>query len=276
MIIFFAFFHLTFKFIYILNKTSMYIYNLKGEMENLYSTNLKCKKCKLNKQIDDFHDARRDCVGICKGCIKLLDKEIYLKRRDKMIIEKKKDYCDNKQKYAEKNKKYYDANRTAILEYKAGYYVANREQIIAKFRDQYNNDLEFRLKHVIRRRTREFLSRNSRLNEKDELRYEEMIGCDHDHLVKWFEYNFWVDSHAGINWENYGTLWQIDHVYPLSKVECLASDTFYCSWKNLRPMVSSENASKHDHIDQELIDEQADRVDDFEYFTKRQTTTNKE
>lgn len=244
------------------------MYIIIPEMENSNTFVRKCKKCKIDKQENEFHGTRRDAIDICLICIKILDKESYIRGREKELARKKQKYAADKQKYAEKNKKYYDANRTAILEYKAEYYVANREQIIAKFRDQYNSDLEFRLKHVIRRRTREFLSKSSRLGEKDELRYEEMIGCDHEQLVKWFEHNFWVDSHTGMNWANYGTLWQIDHVYPLSKVEDLITDTFYCSWKNLRPLIRSENASKHDHIDLELIDEQKDRVEDFEYFLK--------
>jgi hypothetical protein len=106
------------------------------------------------------------------------------------------------------------------------------------------------------------------LQGEDDLKYEQMIGCSYEVLVKWFEYNFQLDSHSGMNWENQGTFWQIDHVYPLSKVENIAEDTFYCSWKNLRPIPGSDNAHKSAKIDQDMIQEQDDRVEDFEWLLK--------
>jgi hypothetical protein len=234
-------------------------------MENLSSAKM-CEKCLQLKPLDEFHPTRKWPKSYCLTCLKEVDKAQYQKQKTRVLAKKKEDYAKNKEKYAQKNKKYYDANRDTILKYKADYYVANREQVIAKFREKYNSDLEFRLKHVIRRRTRAFLAGS------DELRYEDMIGCSHEQLISWFEYNFWLDGDLGMNWENYGELWQIDHVYPLSKVENLATDTFFCSWKNLRPIPRSTNASKNDTLNLELVEEQANRVDDFEYFREVPTS----
>lgn len=182
--------------------------------------------------------------NMCHDCRRKKDKE-----------RKKKHYEKNKQAYAIKNKIDYDNNREKILEKKANYYKENRESIIAKFTEKYQNDLEFRLKHVVRRRTRNFISDGT-------IKYQEMIGCSHDHLINWFEYNFSIDN-KNMNWENYGSVWQIDHVFPLSKVDETDDEMFCYTWKNLRPMLSSDNIKKTNHIDYNLIENQKNRVEMF-------------
>ena len=52
--------------------------------------------------------------------------------------------------------------------------------------------------------------------------------------------------------ENYGSLWCIDHCYPLAK--CVdETDNYECNhWVILRPMYCSENSSKVSEIDRYL------------------------
>ena len=54
--------------------------------------------------------------------------------------------------------------------------------------------------------------------------------------------------------KNYGSVWQIDHCYPLSQTN-LSNETDMTkatNWINLRPMYSSENIAKADKIDHRL------------------------
>ena len=91
-----------------------------------------------------------------------------------------------------------------------------------------------------------------------------MIGCDHEILVKWFEYNFEQDIHMNMNWENYN-IWAIDHVYPLSHAMKLPEEDRkkYFKWNNLRPVLTQYNAEKHDKIIQEDIDLIRTRAGEF-------------
>lgn len=49
----------------------------------------------------------------------------------------------------------------------------------------------------------------------------------------------------------------------MSKVEDHNDEMFCYSWKNLRPMIASENSSKSNNIDPVAIQEQANRVEQF-------------
>ena len=55
---------------------------------------------------------------------------------------------------------------------------------------------------------------------------------------------------AGMNWENYGSYWHIDHIVPVSsfKTNDPCSEDFIACWSlsNLRPLPASENLSKND------------------------------
>jgi len=62
----------------------------------------------------------------------------------------------------------------------------------------------------------------------------ELIGCSRqefmDHLEKQFT--------SEMNWRNYGTYWEVDHITPLSKGGTIR-------WDNSRPLIISENRKKY-------------------------------
>ena len=72
------------------------------------------------------------------------------------------------------------------------------------------------------------------------------LGCDiemfRDHIQKQFK--------SDMNWENHGDLWEIDHIYPLSKFDLSKEENIYkaCSYKNMQPLYKSENKSKSNKI----------------------------
>ena len=229
-----------------------------------------CNKCNVNKNSSEFHKKSKQC-RLCVNAknrerrlqnpelAKQKNREKYLKSRDTELERKRAEYAENKDKYHVKNQTYHEANKEKILQRKKEYYQVNKEKILDKFNDQYKNDDEFRLKHCIRRRTREFIDKK--------IKYQDMIGCTHDHLVKWFEYNFLVDPDMNMSWDNFGE-WQIDHVYPLSLVLQLPEDERwkYLRWENLRPVSRTYNATKYNKLIQSDIDLIKDRVIEFKMF----------
>lgn len=72
------------------------------------------------------------------------------------------------------------------------------------------------------------------------------IGCNINFLRKWFEYNF-TDE---MSWDNYGELWNIDHIIPVKSFDLTTEkEKFTCwNWTNLTPMISSENSSKKNSV----------------------------
>ena len=66
------------------------------------------------------------------------------------------------------------------------------------------------------------------------------VGCTLEQLKQWLEFQF--DSQ--MNWNNYGTLWTIDHVLPLSIFDLTekSAQSIAFNWKNMRPC--TDNFSK--------------------------------
>ena len=108
-------------------------------------------------------------------------------------------------------------------------------------------DFNFKLAHNVRVRTRQaFKSQNvEKLNETFD-----SFGCSQSFLRKWILYQLHGKMTAG----NYGSVWTIDHCYPLSKTKLsIGTDRFDSShWINLRPMFYNQNSSKGCKIDNHL------------------------
>lgn len=74
--------------------------------------------------------------------------------------------------------------------------------------------------------------------------FETLFGYDVDtlraHLARQFT--------GGMTWENYGPVWEVDHIIPLHtfKITSLHDDEFRAAWAltNLRPLSVIENRSK--------------------------------
>ena len=107
-------------------------------------------------------------------------------------------------------------------------------------REKYNNDLIERISKRCRQRVREVI------HKKTDGLHKELLGCSYPLLMKWLEYNF-VDD---MSWDNYGDVWQIDHIRPCASFDMEYEDQqkkcFH--WTNLAPLSVSENARKKDKI----------------------------
>ena len=125
-------------------------------------------------------------------------------------------------------------------------------------RNKYNNDIIERISKRCRQRVREMIHKK-----KDGL-HNELLGCSYGWLIQWLEYNF-DDT---MSWDNYGKIWQIDHIRPCASFDMENEDEqrkcFH--WTNLAPLSVSENASKKDKILIEYIQYYEKKV--VEFLTK--------
>lgn len=104
------------------------------------------------------------------------------------------------------------------------------------------NDLDFRLKHNLRSRFYNAIKRNSKKSS-----VIDHIGCSIDQLKAHLESKF----QPGMTWENYGPVWEIDHIvslcnYDLSKLENLNNAW---NFNNLQPLFKKQNRTKKKKVD---------------------------
>jgi hypothetical protein len=161
--------------------------------------------------------------------------------------------------------KHADSIRATAKEKATLYYQENRDAVLAKLRDKYANyperfrqyvaarrktpkfrtqqkqryatDLEYRIKKIARCRLRSVISGRSGWR---------LLGADIDHVVQHLGGMFT----PGMSWDNYGVVWQIDHVFPLAAANL--SDELelaaVCNWRNLQPLTIQANSSKKDKV----------------------------
>lgn len=83
---------------------------------------------------------------------------------------------------------------------------------------------------------------------KEGRRWETLVGYSLDELKTHIEKQF----KSGMTWENYGSVWHIDHIIPVSIFNFNTHDDidFKRCWSlsNLQPLWAKENMSKHNKI----------------------------
>jgi len=207
--------------------------------EFAYSLNI-CKRCKSERDKESNNrTTANDPPKICKICEEgqpaiefryqsnvchTCEKERLYEWR-KLNPEKFKDICKtyrDKEDYRDKQNKYR--------------------------RERYEKDLGYKLEILYRNRVRFFIKSGIK-NGKE--KYEELLGCSWETLRIWLESNFT----EGISWENYGTVWHIDHTMPCSIFDfTIEENRRLCfNWSNLAPMLGEENLSKSDKLNMTLV-----------------------
>jgi hypothetical protein len=175
-----------------------------------------CSDCRNHKNINLYpsNKSTYDKISnICKECTNKRSRDYCLRNKEKESIRRHKRYLENKDKE---------------IQYDNQYKKKRRE-----------NDTKFKLIRNTRDRQNKAV-KNAGFNKK--VKSTLLLGCDAEYLKKYIEIQFKND----MNWSNYGTLWNIDHIYPLSKVnwDCIYDTSKYCNYSNLQPMYKLENIRK--------------------------------
>lgn len=92
---------------------------------------------------------------------------------------------------------------------------------------------------------------NSLLRKKSKSAYTmRLLGCSLEELMAHLESRFSPD----MNWENYGTLWHVDHIIPLASFDLSKPEHLRaaCHWTNLQPLEASANIRKKHHVSEEV------------------------
>ena len=225
----------------------------------------KVSRCKIQKKA--YNAANAEAIS--------RNKKFYQKSNAVAIAEQHKEYRKaNAEVIAVREKAYRKANAVVIAEQQNAYRIANLEalkvkkkayrkahpevarvsqkayraaniqNIRAHARSRTKNDQQFKLARNLRIR----LSKAIRNQAKRGSAVRD-LGCSIEFLESYLQARFTSE----MSWDNYGTAWHIDHIYPLAKVDLEDRAQFLkaCNYRNLQPMLIRDNLAKSDSVSQE-------------------------
>ena len=211
-----------------------------------------CSVCEIEKPFAEFGKRTKSKDGLmprCKVCERERSKAYRERNKEELSEKAKARYQKNRTKTLERVKKYSNENKERIKDYKRSYYLKNKEEIVKRnsknVSKRRKESLELRVAHVVSNAVRTALKKQGK--SKGGSTFSALPYSPQDlieHLESQFDEN--------MNWENYGSYWEIDHIYPQSLLpyNSLQHENFTKCWalSNLQPLELSENRSKSNKV----------------------------
>lgn len=235
----------------------------------------KCCSCQTFKPLENFGNYKKSwdkLYPICKPCLKKTNEQ----NKEIRSEYNKKYWQETKEEQKKRNKEWRKNNPEKVKQAMSNWLENNKEhkkEIDKKYRkehrEQYNqnharyvkeqyhklkNDPErteeftkFKIQKNMSRRLREILGQD-----KSE-RCMDYVGCSLDDFKKHIESTMTDD----MSWENYGTLWHIDHIIPCVAFDATDPFELKVCWhfSNLRALDACENIRKKGSYSQEEKDQ---------------------
>ena len=199
----------------------------------------KCTKCNIDKPFTDFHKNKKSKDGYtfsCKQCTKSYyknnkesrdeyQKQYYQENKDEQYLKNRERYLNNKERYDETTNKWREKNKERLRERQRKYMKEYRQKSLSyRLRDN--------IGHYI----------YNALQGTKSGSYKKYLGCSIKEYKLYLEQQF----NENMNWENYGTYWEIDHINPISSFNLLeeneAKQAFH--FTNTQPLTIEENRKK--------------------------------
>jgi len=183
-------------------------------------------------------------IRICKRCNNEREcpyNKIYCRECQNLFCREYKE--KNKEKIKEYNKNYKNIHKEEIKEYNKEYNVNNRKTIqnrqTKNNKERRTNDIKYKLTINLRNRIKKFFK-------GEEISSSKYIECSIENFKSWISYQFEYD----MSFENYGTLWHLDHVIPCSLFNFNNEiEKYYCfNWSNYRPLYKEKNLSRQNKL----------------------------
>ena len=185
-------------------------------------------------------------------------KDWYTKNKEELAIKSKERYRDKKEEILLYQKKRYEENKISKIKYQKKYSLKNRKKISERNKkwrhenkkkiNKYEKLWRSTPKGKLISFTRGTMARIVvSIKKKKEISAIESVGYTSDELKAHLENQF----RDGMTWENHGTVWQIDHIIPLSwfieKLEGQSQEAILLNANalhNLQPLLVEENLRK--------------------------------
>ena len=213
-----------------------------------------CTKCSLNKPTQQFRIYTNKSIrSICKSCDNESDKQRKINNRKKYNESTIKlcEICDTSKSLKDFTKLKKNYKKSICLICYPSFLTQEKTEWCQR---EHNRNPKYRLKKSLAARLRNVMLKGNNTT-------LDFIGCNMDFLKYWFEYNFTND----MTWDNYGSLWNIDHTIPIDNFDLtIENEKFLCwNWTNLSPMLVSENCSKKNTIIQSHSEHQKQQLNNF-------------
>jgi hypothetical protein len=183
-----------------------------------------CLTCDITKNLVYFHKDKTTNDGYtskCKECKKQYNslnknkisnkhKEYYTTHIEKHKERMKNWRDNNSEKIKEINIKYELNNKEKIREYHVVYDKSNLEYKRKRYNNLYKTNINFKIVELLRKRILSALKNNSK-----SLKTKEIVGCSIEEFKIYIESQFLPE----FTWENWGSVWELDHIKPCSKFD---------------------------------------------------------
>ena len=219
-----------------------------NDYQQIITTNFKvCEECKVNKMYKCFVAIDNQIMNrrnICRDC----------ESNKRKNLESKTKHCPQCNTTYDKSEFPSDTSRIDGLyglcrnckSIQDAEYKKNNPEKVKELNKKRMENPQNKIAHSLRTRLQHLI--------KDKQKHTfEYLGLSKDELKAWFEYQF----DEKMNWNNYGTYWQIDHVVPCASFDLTKEEEIHkcCIWTNLRPLEKKLNNSKNNKIlDDEISD----------------------
>jgi len=210
----------------------------------------RCGKCKQEKKESEFYTDKRTPTGLacyCKSCSILSSLKYIAGHVNKVQEARKTHYRKFKQKCNVQSKRWYYEHREVAIKRATLWNEGHPDKVRENWKKQGAkklNTAKGRLSHNISTGINNSIKRGT----KDNKHWEDLVDFTLDQLKKHIEKKF----KQGWTWDNYGTVWHIDHKTPVSVFNFERPDDidFRLCWslKNLQPLGAKENIIKGNKI----------------------------
>jgi hypothetical protein len=177
-----------------------------------------CSKCKLDKQISEFHHnkSRKDGFdNYCKECAKIKKQKYNIDYKEQIAEYNKMRQIRDAEKITVRQKRYYQHHKEEKKRKFQQYYQIKKTEIIkaidARRKQRKKVDLNFKFRRNISVSIRNVLHGQQKSAPTLKLLGVIRIKDFRSYLEKQFK--------PGMSWENYGKVWHIDHIKPCASFD---------------------------------------------------------
>lgn len=145
----------------------------------------------------------------------------------------------NREKQIENSKRYNENHKEELRQYRIEYYNNNKSDILDNIKQKYEQNSQYKLNCITAKNMWKVLK-----GAKSEQHWKDIVGYSTQQLIQHLESQFTPE----MNWNNYGSYWEIDHIIPKSQFTYSSHEDqqFKICWSlmNLRPLEKATNRQR--------------------------------